>query len=237
MNRLSQFIRCTVFFVNFVVSTLFWALLSLLILPLPFRIRHRIINRWNDLNLWMLRRVCALNYQVEGLENLPPGPAVIMANHQSTWETMAFNQIFPPLTWVVKRELLWVPFFGWGLAALEPIAIDRKSGQRARDKLIQQARQRLGEGRWILVFPEGTRVLPGETRPFKQGGVRVASLCGVPVVPVAHNAGDFWPRRHFYKRPGTITVSIGPPIDPNHESLQRVTDKVRAWIDTKRAEL
>jgi 1-acyl-sn-glycerol-3-phosphate acyltransferase len=174
---------------------------------------------------------------VEGLENIPDSPSVIVSNHQSTWETLALKKFFPPLSWVVKRELMWVPFFGWGLAMAQPIALDRASGRKAVDQLLRQARQRLENGRWIVIFPQGTRVAPGQKNRYKLGAAIVSSHMQVAAVPVALNSGLFWRRRQFVKHPGTITVSIGPPVYPKDKSPAQINAEIKAWIEAKLEEI
>ncbi len=177
--------------------------------------------------------LCATAFylQVEGVENIPEGNAVIMCKHQSTWETLALQVIFPPQVWVMKRELLKVPFFGWGLAMLEPIAIDRKARGKARQQLIDQGTERLKNGRWVVIFPEGTRIPPGKKGRYALGGASLAASSGYPVVPMAHNAGEFWSRRKFIKQPGTIQVRIGPLIDSKDKSVEEINAEAEAWIE------
>jgi len=231
------YLRAGAFYTVFYLSTMLFALLSLALYLLPFRYRYAVLTSWADLNLWSLQRLCKLDYRVEGLENIPDQPSIIMSNHQSSWETLALKKFFPPLCWVVKRELLWIPFFGWGLAISEPIALDRSSGEKAVEQLVSQARRRLRKGRWVVIFPEGTRVEPGQKKHYKLGGAIVASKTQVPVVPVAHNAGQFWRRRQFVKYPGTIVVSIGPPIDPHGKSPLQINTAIKTWIEAKLEEI
>ncbi|MEE8482371.1 MAG: lysophospholipid acyltransferase family protein, partial [Acidiferrobacterales bacterium] len=170
-------------------------------------------------------------------ENIPQGAVIIMGKHQSTWETFAFQQIFPPQVWVLKRELLRLPFFGWALALMEPIAINRGAGHRAVEQIIEQGRKRLQEGRWVTVFPEGTRVPTGKRRRYGMGGAVLAAETGFPVLPVAHNAGTYWPRRSVKLHPGTIRVVIGPVIDPKGLTAEEIRDRAEDWIETKMMEL
>ena len=208
-----------------------YAPLAILTYPLSPLARYAIICQWARFMIWLLARLCGLRFRVEGREHLPKQPAIVMSKHQSSWETLAFQQIFPPQVWVLKRELLWVPFFGWGLAMTQPIAINRRSGRRAVEQIIDQGRQRLDTGRWVVVFPEGTRVSTGHRRRFGLGGAVLAAGTGYPVVPVAHNAGSFWPRRGFIKKPGTIRVVIGPAIKTHGKTPEQINREASNWIE------
>lgn len=216
-------------------SVLIYAPLSLLTAPLPYRLRYRFIAQWPRFHLWTLKHLCGIDYVVEGAEHLPRGPAVVLAKHQSTWETLAFTRLFPPQTWVLKRELVWIPLFGWALALLKPIAINRGAGRRAVDQVVIQGRARLSEGIWVMVFPEGTRVAPGVTRRWGIGGAVLAAETGYPAVPVAHNAGHFWRRRSFVKRPGTVRVAIGPAIDTRGKTAEEINRAAQNWVEAQMA--
>lgn len=231
------YLRSLSFMIGMVFTIVVFALLALLIAPLPHRWRYGFISQWSRINLWWLARTCKLNYVVEGREHIPAGAGIILCKHQSAWETLALQQIFPPQIWVLKRELLWLPFFGWGLALLKPIAIDRKAGKRALATLLKQGEARLAQGLWVVIFPEGTRVAPGEHRRYAPGGAILAVKSGYPVIPVAHNAGEFWPRHGFLKRPGTIRLVIGPPLDPRGRSANDINSAVQAWIEEKTAQI
>jgi 1-acyl-sn-glycerol-3-phosphate acyltransferase len=224
--------RAVVFWLGMLLSTVVIAPLSLLTFPLPFVMRYRFIGLWAHFNLWWLERSCGLHYQVEGAANIPAGNAIVMAKHQSTWETLALQRIFGPQVWVLKRELLWVPLFGWGLALLEPIAIDRKAGRKAVRQVVAQGIQRLRAGRWVVIFPEGTRVAPGERKRYGVGGALLAEHSGYPVVPVAHNAGEFWRRHSFIKYPGVIRVVIGAPITTAGRPATAIIAEVEDWIES-----
>ena len=224
--------RALLFWLGMLLSTIVIAPLSLLTFPLPFVMRYRFIGLWAHFNLWWLERSCGLRYQVDGLENIPAANAIVMAKHQSAWETLALQRIFGPQVWVLKRELLWVPLFGWGLALLEPIAIDRKSGRKAVRQVVEQGIQRLRAGRWVVIFPEGTRVAPGERKRYGIGGALLANQSGYPVVPVAHNAGEFWRRRSFIKYPGVIRVVIGTPIVSAGRPAAEIIAEVEDWIES-----
>ncbi|MFP5344578.1 MAG: lysophospholipid acyltransferase family protein, partial [Gammaproteobacteria bacterium] len=193
---------------------------------------YRFISQWSYFNLWCLKKICRLRYEVHGREHIPQGACVILCKHQSAWETYALPRIFPqPLAWVCKRELLWIPFFGWGFAMLQPIAIDRGAGRRALDQLVEQGMQRLKQGRPVVIFPEGTRVAPGEKRRYAIGGAMLAEKSGYPVLPIAHNAGVFWPRNSFIKYPGTIRVVIGPVIESKGKSADEINAQAEKWIE------
>ncbi|WP_148714155.1 lysophospholipid acyltransferase family protein [Chitinolyticbacter meiyuanensis] len=222
--------RSALYWLGMVVLTPPFAILAILILPLPPQVRYRVITLWTHSLLWWLRVTCGVRYVVEGREHIPAGPAMILCKHQSAWETMALQQIFPPMVFVLKRELLKIPFFGWGLWALSPIAIDRGNRAEAQRMLMDQGRDRLAKGFWILIFPEGTRVPAGTRGKYKHGGPRLAMALDIPIVPVALNSGEFWPRNSFRKWPGTITVRIGPTIRP-HGTPTAVSEQVESWIE------
>jgi 1-acyl-sn-glycerol-3-phosphate acyltransferase len=177
-----------------------------------------------------------LRYRVEGRENIPAGNAIILAKHQSTWETLAMQQVFPPQVWLLKRELLKIPFFGWGLALLEPIAIDRNAGRKALKQLAEIGKDRLGQGLWVVVFPEGTRTAFGDKGQYQVGGAYLAEKSGYPVVPVAHDAGRFWPRHSFLKYPGEIRMVIGKPIESRGRKAGEINREVEEWIEARMAE-
>ncbi|NIR29726.1 MAG: 1-acyl-sn-glycerol-3-phosphate acyltransferase [Gammaproteobacteria bacterium] len=226
------FLRSLLFSLGLLVTTLVFAPLALLMRPLPYRSRYRTITRWTHINLWWLEKTCRIHQRVEGRENIPDTPSIVLCKHESAWETLALQRVFSPQVWVLKRELLWIPLLGWGLAALKPIAIDRKSGPRAVRQVIEQGRGRLRDGCWVVIFPEGTRVRPGERRPYRIGGAMLAQRTGFAVVPVAHNSGDYWPRRGFIKRPGTIRTIIGPTIESTGRSAAEVNRLAEDWIES-----
>jgi len=223
--------RSLLFALGMWLTVVVFAILCLFTFPFPFSVRYGFLSQWARFNLWWLALTCGVRYQVEGRENIPELNAIIMSKHQSTWETLALQAIFPPQVWVMKRELLKMPFFGWGLAMLEPIAIDRKARGKARQQLIEQGTERLKNGRWVVIFPEGTRIAPGQKGRYALGGASLAESSGYPVVPVAHNAGEFWPRGQFIKQPGTIQVRIGPAIDSKGKSIEAINAEVEAWIE------
>lgn len=230
------FLRSLIYFLIMVSSAILFAPIALLTYPFPFATRYRIISQWARFNLWSLGLICKLYFEVEGRENITTDSAIIFCKHQSTWETFALQMIFPPQVWVLKRELLRVPFFGWGLAMLEPVAIDRASGRKALKQLTEQGIARLKHGRWVVIFPEGTRMPKGQRRRFGFGGGMLAQKSGYPVSPVAHNAGDFWPRRSFIKHPGTIRVAIGTAIESEGRKAGEINELAETWIAAKMAE-
>jgi 1-acyl-sn-glycerol-3-phosphate acyltransferase len=229
--------RSIVFNLVMWASVVIYAPLMLPTALLPFPARYRLIRQWARFQVFLLKALCGLDYRVEGREHLPAGAAIIMSKHQSAWETIVFQEIFPAQTWVLKRELMWIPLFGWALALLKPIAIDRGAGRQAIEQIIAQGRERLQSGIWVVVFPEGTRVAPGARRRYGVGGAVLAAETGYPVVPVAHNAGSFWPRRGFRKRPGTIRVVIGPVIDPRGRKAEEIIRRTEEWIEGTMLEL
>lgn len=230
-------LRSLLFYAGLVLATLLFAPLSLILLVVPFPLRFRIMSQWSVFNLWWLGVACGLKHEITGLEHIPDGPCIIMCKHQSAWETLALQLVFPAQVWVLKKELLWIPIYGWALATMEPIAIDRASGMRALRQIVDKGKPRLEKGLCVVIFPEGTRTPPGQRQKYQPGGGMLAAQTGYPVVPVAHNSGCFWPRQSLKKWPGTIRMVIGPPIDPNSKSAAQVTREVEDWIETTVASL
>jgi 1-acyl-sn-glycerol-3-phosphate acyltransferase len=224
-------LRSTLFALFQLAVTPPYALIALATFPLEPLARYRVISLWARMMVAAAEAVCGIHYRVLGAENIPRLPCIILAKHQSAWETLAFQCIFPPQVWVVKRELLWIPFFGWGLAMLAPIAIDRGSGARALRQMLEQGRDRLARGLCIVIFPEGTRVAPGARRDYQPGGAWLASKTEAPVVPVAHDSGELWRRNAFLKYPGTITVSIGAALDTRGLAPEEINRRVEDWIE------
>lgn len=232
-----RLLRSALFALALAIVTPPYALFALGCAMLPPLARNRVIAYWTRIAVALARVVLGIRYRVEGAGHLPQRPAVVLAKHQSAYETLVFNQIFPPQVHVLKRELLWIPFFGWGLALMSPIAIDRARGVRALRSLARRGRERLAQGFWVIVFPEGTRLAPGERRRYRLGGAWLAVHAQAPVVPVAHNAGLLWPRRAFLKRPGTVTFRIGRPIETAGRDPAEVNAEAEAWIEAQQREL
>ena len=219
-------------------SIILFAILLLLLFWTPYRFRWWLCVTWCRLAVWGAKFFCGIRVEVEGEENVPETPSVILIKHTSTLETLWQVTYFPQATWVLKREILWAPFFGWAIGlALEPIAIDRKAGSSAVKQVIRQGREKLASGVWVTIFPEGTRMPPGQTRKYGISGAALAEGANVPIVPVAHNAGDIWTRRSFTKKPGTVRFVIGPPIDPAGRPPKETNLIVQNWIENKMHEI
>ena len=231
------YFRSALFWLAILLLTPPYAMLAIASAPLPRMARYRVISGWSRLVMQLSKILLRIDWRVEGRENLPGRPAVILSKHQSAWETMAFQLIFPPQVHVLKRELLWIPFFGWGLALMSPIAINRARGMAALRELARRGSERLAQGFWVIVFPEGTRVAPGEHREYQLGGAWLAAASAAPVVPVAHNAGLFWPRNAFLKRPGTVTVRIGPAIETAQRDPKTINSMAEQWIEEQQKAL
>lgn len=232
------YLGSSLFFLYILVSTPVVGLLILACKPLTFEIRYQIANSWINQLMAMLKLTCGLSYEVEGLENLPEqGAAIILSKHQSAWETIALRQFIHPQTAVLKKSLLQIPFGGWALSTLKPIAIDRQNQKEALKMLIDQGSARLEDGLFVLIFPEGTRVPPGAQAKFNAGGAMLAQKTGFPVIPLAHNAGEFWPRNSFLKYPGTIKVKIGPAILTADKKSKEINAEAEAWINQAMQEI
>jgi 1-acyl-sn-glycerol-3-phosphate acyltransferase len=231
------FIRSLVFFLLQLVVTPLYALIAILTFPFPPITRYRIISGWALIMLWLLRVLCGIRMEVRGAENIPKSPCVVLCKHQSAWETIALQKVFPPQVWVLKRELLWLPFFGWGLAMTSPIAIKRSQGKEAIKQLLRQGKQRLEQGFCVVIFPEGTRIPYGQRGKYKIGGALLAASSGTPAVPVAHNAGRLWGRQSFLKYPGVISMSIGAPINPAGLKAEEINRLAEEWIEAEIARM
>jgi 1-acyl-sn-glycerol-3-phosphate acyltransferase len=226
-----RFVRSLLFTAYMMASACAWGAVMGVCFFLPYRAQFAMARGWARCLLWVLERLCGLKFVVEGRERIPQGNHIIMANHTSAWETVALFVIFPPQVWVLKRELLWIPFVGWGLKRLRPIAINRGAGHRAVNQVIEQGKQRLAAGLWVIIFPEGTRVVAGESRKFGVSGALLATATGQLVVPLSHNAGAFWPRRGIVKKPGTIRVVIGEPVESQGKGARDLTEEIRLAIE------
>ena len=224
------FIRSLLFWVGFTISTVLITPIVLLLSPFPYRWRYFYADQWTQFGLWWIKICCGIDYRVRG--QIDPGAKahIVMAKHQSFVECFVLKNIFPMQSWVVKKELLWIPFFGWMLAALKTIGIDRQSGHRAIIKLIEQGEKILDAGYWVIIFPEGTRTVPGQSRPYQAGGFALATGTGYPIIPVAHNAGEFVIHKYLI-RPGTIDFVVGRAMDSQDLTIRGLRTKTQNWIE------
>lgn len=237
MQKAVLYVRAWLFYVGLFVLTIPFSVLAILLIPLPAVMRSRWVSGWAHAVMWWLKVTCNLRYEVTGREYIPATPSIILAKHQSAWETIALQSIFPPQVWVLKRELLMIPFFGWGLWAVGSIPIDRSSGREALKKLVNHGKDRLKRGLWVVIFPEGTRTAPGVRGKYHIGGAWLASHTETAVVPVAHNAGRFWRKNSILKYPGVIQVVIGQPIDTTGLKPDAVNKQVEEWIEAEMLQL
>ncbi|WP_444676709.1 lysophospholipid acyltransferase family protein [Halomonas sp. E19] len=231
-------LRSLLFYLGYFFAILVSGVLFLPVAPfLPLASRYRLLNLYNHFITAWFRWTCGVRYRISGRENLPAGPCVVLANHQCEWETVYLQILKPPVCTVLKQELLRIPVFGWGLRLLHPIALDRSKPARAMRQVLSQGVARLQEGLSVLIFPEGTRVAPGQRRRYNKSGAVIACRAGVPVVPVAHNAGERWPGRHWIKNPGVLHLVVGQPIDTVGRTPEEVLVEVEAWIEARLAEI
>ncbi|MEM7027634.1 MAG: lysophospholipid acyltransferase family protein [Pseudomonadota bacterium] len=231
------FLRSLLFYLGQTISTLIFTPLSLLIYPLPFSTRYTVVSHWSVFNLWWLKVCCNIHAEIQGRDNISSRPGIVMCKHQSAWETLALQSLFVPQAWVLKRELLKIPIYGWGLASLNPIAIDRGSAIKSFRQIVDQGCERLNNNTWVVIFPEGTRVAPGQTKKYLPGGGLLAEKSGAMITPVAHNAGFIWPRNSFIKKPGKITMVIGSGIETTGKKAADITAEVQTWIENTVATL
>lgn len=226
------YIRSTLYLAFMWLTIPFASFLFLLAFPVPYKYRSKLISSWSKITLHVLSFLCGLKFEISGQENIPETPSIIFCKHQSTWETMALQLLFTPQVWILKRELLWVPFFGWTLASMKSIAIDRSSGKKALRQIVDQGTRRLKEGNWVIIFPEGTRKLPGQKPNYKIGGAMLAKSSGYDVLPIAHNAGEFWPKGQYIKKPGLIKMVIGPVIKSSDLKTKQINQQAEQWIES-----
>jgi 1-acyl-sn-glycerol-3-phosphate acyltransferase len=230
-------LRSLLFYIGQIISTILIAPIGIIAFPLDFKKRYYLITRWAVFNLWWLKICCNVTYEIKGKDNIPGKPCIVMSKHQSAFETLALQQIFIPQVWILKKELLQIPIYGWGLASMQPIAINRDSTIKSFRQIADQGCERLKKGYWVIIFPEGTRVAPNKKKKYLPGGGMLAEKSGAQVVPVAHNAGRLWPRNSMIKKPGLITIKIGPVIESENKSAKEITDEVENWIEKEIGEL
>ena len=212
--------------------TVVFSILGMVILPLKRKVRYRIIRNWAKFTLYWLDFTCGLSWEVDGIENIPESTGIVFAKHQSAWETLALQLVFPEQSQVIKRELLLVPFFGWGLASLNPISINRNDSIKAFKKILRESKVRLKTGWWIIIFPEGTRTKLGLKGNYSRTAAAVAKANNCSIIPVAHNAGLFWPKASYIRFPGKIVMKIGPEIITKNKSNDQITQEASKWIET-----
>lgn len=230
MKMVNVFCRSCLFWIGQSLCAIVLGGLAVLFFAfLPYLWRYRFCTLFSHFSIWWAKVICNIKYEVTGQENLPKTNAIVASNHQSAWETLFFQVLLPPQTWILKKELLYIPFFGWALALLEPIAINRQQSSSVKT-LIASGKKRLQQGRWVIIFPEGTRVPIGKKHRFSRSAAFLAESSGYPIVPIAHNAGLFWPKNGFIKRPGTVKVVIGPPINPTDLSVDAIHQETQQWI-------
>ena len=230
-------LRSLLFYIGQIISTILIAPIGIIAFPLDFKKRYYLITRWAVFNLWWLKICCNVTYEIKGKDNIPGKPCIVMSKHQSAFETLALQQIFIPQVWILKKELLQIPIYGWGLASMQPIAINRDSTIKSFRQIADQGCERLQKGYWVIIFPEGTRVAPNKKKKYLPGGGMLAEKSGAQVVPVAHNAGRLWSRNSMIKKPGLITIKIGPVIESENKRAKEITDEVENWIEKEVGEL
>jgi 1-acyl-sn-glycerol-3-phosphate acyltransferase len=234
LRKIVLFLRSALFTLLMVLATVVWSGVCMLAAPLPYNKRYYVTSRWNVFVIWCAKWICGIRYQFKGYENFPDSPAIILSKHQSAWETIFLLANLPrPLVFVFKKEILYIPFFGWGIALLRMIPIDRKQGKNAFKAVVAHGRRRLKDGQWIIMFPEGTRTRVGSQGKYKSGGTRLAVETNTPVVPIALNSGECWPKNSFIKQPGTVTVSVGKPISPEGKTPDELMEQVEQWIESE----
>ncbi|WP_019139470.1 lysophospholipid acyltransferase family protein [Noviherbaspirillum massiliense] len=238
MSRINLFLRSLAFMMLMTIATLIWATMCFLFAPFPYNQRYYLTTRWNVFVIWAAKAICGIRYQIKGYENLPDAPVILLSKHQSAWETIFYCfTMRRPLVYVFKKELQYIPFFGWGIALLRMIPIDRSKTKDAFAQVVEHGRKRLADGQWIIMFPEGTRIPVGQKGKYKTGGARLAVETNTTVVPIAMNSGECWPRNSFIKKPGVVTVSIGQPISPEGLTPAELMQRVENWIESEMREI
>lgn len=234
MRKAVLFLRSLLFTVVMAIATVIWSFVCMLAAPLPYNKRYWVTSRWNVFIIWCAKVICGIHYEFKGHENFPDSPAIVLSKHQSAWETIFLLANLPrPLVFVFKKEILYIPFFGWGIALLRMIPIDRKQGKNAFRMVVAHGKRRLKDGQWIIMFPEGTRIPVGQAGKYKSGGTRLAIETNAPVVPIAVNSGECWPKNSFIKYPGKVTVSVGKPISPEGHTPDSMMEQVEQWIESE----
>jgi 1-acyl-sn-glycerol-3-phosphate acyltransferase len=229
-----NFIRSVLYFLFQLVTVAPWSFVAIIVYPLPRRMRYNIVMKWLDIAIWGAKHILGIRWQVKGQEHLNRSNVILLSKHQSTWETFFYPTFIDrEMCYVFKRELLLVPFFGWGIGLLDMIHINRNRGRDAFEDIVTQGSAKLAQGRWIVMFPEGTRIPPGQQGTYRTGGIRLAQRTGASIIPVAVNAGEFWPKTPFTKKPGVVTVVFGPPIECAGRDTESIRLEVEQWIETQ----
>lgn len=233
--RVNLFLRSLLLMLLMILITIFWSCVCLFFTPiLSYTKRYYLTSRWNIYIIWAARIICGIHYQIRGLENLPDTPVIFLSKHQSIWETIFYMTAIPrPLAFVFKKELIYIPFFGWGISLLQMIPVDRKNNYNAFSQVLMHGRKCLANGQSIVIFPEGTRISVGKTGKYKHSGPRLAIETNTVIIPIAMNAGEHWPKKSFIKIPGMITVSIGQPIIPTGLNSKELSQHVENWIESE----
>ena len=228
------FIRSLIFALVMILATVIWAPICFLFAPLPYNQRYWATARWNVFIIWAAKVICGIRYETRGYENFPDGPVIVLSKHQSAWETIFLLMSTPrPLVFVFKKSITYIPFFGWAISLMKMIPIDLSKGKDAFAQVVTIGRKRLADGQWVIMFPEGTRIPVGKKGNYKGGGTRLAIETNTPVIPIALNSGECWPKNSFIKRPGVITVSVGKPIAPENMNATELMTKVEDWIEAE----
>lgn len=222
-------IRACIFSIGQIIATIILSIGGICLSPCSFKVRYKFITSWSLFNVWWATVICGIKYEIIGKENIPNQPCIVLSNHQSAWETFFLQKLLGPQTWVLKKQLLFIPFFGWALKRLEPIAIDRTKKHSVK-YLCEQAKHRISLGRWVIIFPQGSRIPVGAPSKFSRSGALVAKEAHQNILPIAHNAGLFWPKSSFIKYPGTIKVVIGEPISSSNLSVDELHNKATNWL-------
>ena len=228
-----KLIRTLLFYILFIITTFLWSFAILIMRLLPEHLHHRYSIGWADTTIWLARVIAGIRYEIHGAEHLPEQPAVFMINHQSNWETIFIPTLHHKNKWVLKKSILHIPFLGWALASLRPIAIDRSKRREAMNRIIEQGAERVARGYSVVLYPEGTRQPPGEPIRFKHGAIRLAKNLNLPITAIAHNAGQCWPRRGLMQ-PGTVHVYISPPFSIDSAPPAELNSQIEQWVQTHR---
>jgi len=226
-------VRSLLFLLILVLVTPPYTLFVILCRPLPHHVRRRSVVPWVNFTIWLVKHLLGIPYRLLGAENIPAHAAIVLAKHQSAWETLMLQEVFKDTVFVWRKEIKYLPFFGWALASIPMIETDRNASRSSLRRLVEQGRDRLDNGYTVIIFPEGTRSRPGSKNRYKIGGAHLAAETGRPVIPVALNSGEFWGRNAWFKKCGTVTVSVGPAIDPQGLGANEISDRAEAWIEAE----